>query len=212
MVAANMEVVPSIYNALVKLKEEGYTVENLPDSADELWEMINTQGSVLGPYAKGAFDDFLEKGNPAMIETSKYEQWVAKDLEEKRYQQVIEKYGKAPGEYLSSRSGGKDYIAVARLQFGNIVLLPQPLAGLGEDTFRIIHGTESAPHIHTLPLTFGPETNFRQMLSYIGVPMEVWNLLPASRWPCQDMIGQMHLSVFHHIFMFIPSVMLEKGL
>ncbi|MDO6435999.1 cobaltochelatase subunit CobN [Cyclobacterium sp. 1_MG-2023] len=145
MVAANMEVVPSIYNALVKLKEEGYTVENLPDSPDELWEMINTQGSVLGPYAKGAFDDFLEKGNPAMIETSKYEQWVAKDLEEERYQQVIEKYGKAPGEYLSSRKGGKDYIAVARLQFGNIVLLPQPLAGLGEDTFRIIHGTESAP-------------------------------------------------------------------
>ncbi|GEO20091.1 hypothetical protein CQA01_06250 [Cyclobacterium qasimii] len=145
MVAANMEVVPSIYNALVKLKEEGYTVENLPDSADELWEMIKTQGSVLGPYAKGAFDDFLKNGNPAMVEKSLYEQWVAKDLETESYQEVKQKYGEAPGEYLSSRKGDNEYIAIAKLQFGNIVLLPQPLAGLGEDTFQIVHGTDSPP-------------------------------------------------------------------
>ena len=145
MVAANMEVVPSIYNTLVKLKEEGYTVENLPASADELWEMIKLQGSVLGPYAKGAFDDFLQNGNPALVETSLYEQWVAKDLKEESYQLVKDKFGDAPGEYLSTSKGGKDYIAVARLQFGNVVLLPQPLAGLGENTFQIVHGTKAAP-------------------------------------------------------------------
>lgn len=145
MVAANMEVVPSIYNTLVKLKEEGYAVDNLPSSADELWDMIKAQGSVLGPYAKGAFDEFLKKGNPELVETSVYENWVSKDLKAESYKAVQEKYGEAPGEYLSTSKDGKDYIAVARLQFGNVVLLPQPLSGVGEDTFKIVHGAKVAP-------------------------------------------------------------------
>ncbi|WP_211212033.1 cobaltochelatase subunit CobN, partial [Flexithrix dorotheae] len=145
MVAANMEVVPSIYNSLVQLKKEGYTVENLPASPEELWELIKKQGAVLGPYAKGAFDEFLENGNPALVEASTYEKWVEKDLEAESYERVKEKFGKAPGEYLSTSKNGKDYIAVARLQFGNVVLLPQPLSGLGENTFQIVHGTKMAP-------------------------------------------------------------------
>ena len=145
MVAANMEVVPSIYNTLVRLKKEGYKVDNIPASADELWEMIKLQGAVLGPYAKGAFDEYLENGNPALVEKSVYENWVAKDLEKESYEAVKKKFGDAPGEYLSTVKEGKDYLAVARLQFGNVVLLPQPLSGLGENTFQIVHGTKAAP-------------------------------------------------------------------
>ncbi len=145
MVAANMEVVPSIYNALVQLKKEGYQVDNLPASAEELWEMIKVQGAVLGPYAKGAFEEFLKKGDPALVETALYEQWVAKDLDPNQYQLVKDKFGDAPGDYLSLSKEDTSYIAVARLQFGNVVLLPQPLAGLGDDTFKIVHGTKAAP-------------------------------------------------------------------
>lgn len=145
MVAANMEVVPSIYNTLVKLKEAGYHVENLPASPEELWDMIKRQGSVLGPYAKGAFDEFLQEGDPALVAAETYREWVAKDLEKDSYEAVVEKFGEAPGDYLATRKEGKDYLAVARLQFGNVVLLPQPLAGLGENTFQIVHGAKTAP-------------------------------------------------------------------
>lgn len=145
MSAANMEVVPSIYNMLVRLKDEGYDVGDLPNSQDELWDMILAQGSVLNPYANGAIDEFFESGNPALINTSDYENWVEKDLKDEIYSAVVEKYGEAPGEYFSTTKDGEDYLAVARLQFGNVVLLPQPLAGLGEDTFKIVHGTDEAP-------------------------------------------------------------------
>ncbi|GAA0879181.1 hypothetical protein GCM10009119_21490 [Algoriphagus jejuensis] len=145
MVASNMEVVPSLYNALLRLKEEGYTVTGLPDSPEQLWEMIKKQGSVLGPYAKGAFDQFLKEGKPALVERSIYEAWVAKDLEKESYDAVTAKYGAAPGDYLSTYRDGKDFLAVARLEFGNVVLLPQPLAGVGENTFQIVHGTKEAP-------------------------------------------------------------------
>ncbi|PWJ41886.1 cobaltochelatase subunit CobN [Sediminitomix flava] len=145
MVAANMEVVPSLFNTLKELKANGYKVDNLPNSSDELWEMIKKQGAVLGPYAKGAFDTYLKEGNPALVDTDTYESWVEKDLKSESYQAVVEKYGKAPGEYLSTSEGDKDYLAVARLEFGNVALLPQPLSGVGKDTFKLVHGAKVAP-------------------------------------------------------------------
>ena len=36
-------------------------------------------------------------------------------------------------------------MAVARLQFGNVALLPQVMAGVGGDSFKIVHGTDQAP-------------------------------------------------------------------
>ncbi|MDE6176883.1 MAG: cobaltochelatase subunit CobN, partial [Paramuribaculum sp.] len=36
-------------------------------------------------------------------------------------------------------------LALARLQFGNVVLIPQTAAGIGDDDFKIVHGTDMAP-------------------------------------------------------------------
>ena len=36
-------------------------------------------------------------------------------------------------------------LAVARVQFGNVVLLPQIAAGKGDNAFQIVHGTDAAP-------------------------------------------------------------------
>ena len=145
MVAANMEVVPSLYNTLKNLKKLGYKVENIPNSPNELWNIILKQGSILGPYAKGAFNEYLKKGNPALVSTQDYLQWVKQDLKPEIYQDVVKKYGEAPGEYLSVYKKDNTYIAVARIVFGNVVLLPQPLPGVGEDIFKLVHGAKTAP-------------------------------------------------------------------
>ena len=36
-------------------------------------------------------------------------------------------------------------LGVARLQFGNVVLLPQNAAGSGDNAFKVVHGTNAAP-------------------------------------------------------------------
>ena len=46
-----MEVVPSLYNLLVRLKNEGYNVGKLPANPQELAKMIQAQGAVFGTYA-----------------------------------------------------------------------------------------------------------------------------------------------------------------
>lgn len=143
--AQGLETVPSLYNLLKRLKAEGYKVDNLPATVEEFEKLLMLQGQVLSTYAEGAFDEFLSKGNPALVEKSEYESWIQKSLPKDLYAQVTDLYGEAPGNYMSVNKDGKDYLAVARLQFGNIALLPQPMAALGNDAFAIVHGAKTPP-------------------------------------------------------------------
>lgn len=43
LTASGMEVVPSLYNLLVRLKKEGYKVDHLPASSQELGKLIQAQ-------------------------------------------------------------------------------------------------------------------------------------------------------------------------
>ena len=70
-----MEVVPSLYNLLARMKKEGYKVE-LPSSSEELGKLIQEQGTVFSTYAEGALDKFLKEGNPELITKEQYEAWT----------------------------------------------------------------------------------------------------------------------------------------
>ncbi len=142
LTAAGMEVGPSLYNLLLRMKKEGYKVEGLPESSKELERMIQAQGAVFGAYAEGAFTDFMNNGNPELITKKQYEGWVKKAIRPERYADVVAAYGDFPGEYMATEDGR---LGVARLQFGNVVLLPQNAAGKGDNAFKVVHGTDAAP-------------------------------------------------------------------
>lgn len=145
LTAQGLETMPSLYNVLLRLKAEGYKVDNLPTTEKEFEKLLMTQGEVLSPYAEGAFDSFLTNGKPALIEKSQYESWINQSLSKELYAEVVNTYGEAPGAYMSVQKDNKSYLAVARIQLGNIALLPQPMAGLGGDVFAIVHGAKSPP-------------------------------------------------------------------
>ena len=145
LTAQGLETVPSLYNLLKYLKAEGYKVENLPSDVKEFEKILMTQGAVLSTYAEGAFDDFLKNGNPDLIDKPTYESWIKKSIPAEIYRDVTNLYGEAPGKYMSVQKDGQSYIAVARIQLGNIALLPQPMAALGDDEFAIVHGAKTAP-------------------------------------------------------------------
>ena len=142
MTAGGMEVGPSLYNLLLRLKQEGYNVTGLPDSAEGLMQAIQRQGAVFNLYAKGSFDDFMKNGKPALVSKNDYDSWVKKTLRPEKYQEVVKANGEFPGEFMATPDGK---LAVARVQFGNVVLLPQNAAGKGDNAFQIVHGTDAAP-------------------------------------------------------------------
>ena len=142
LTASGMEVVPSLYNLLVRLRNEGYNVGKLPANAEELGKMIQAQGSVFGTYAEGAYTKFLKSGHPALVTAQQFAGWTQKALSKKMIKEMNQLYGSFPGKYMATDDGK---LAVARLQFGNVALLPQVMAGVGGDSFKIVHGTDQAP-------------------------------------------------------------------
>ncbi|OAV69945.1 Aerobic cobaltochelatase subunit CobN [Bacteroidales bacterium Barb6] len=117
LTAQGLETVPALYNFLKRLKAEGYKVDSLPDEVRDFEKRLMTRGTVLSP-----------------VEKQVYETWVNHSLPQEMYADVVSLYGEAPGN-----------LAVARLRFGNVALLPQPVAGLGDDAFAIVHGAKVAP-------------------------------------------------------------------
>ena len=55
---------------------------------------------------------------------------------------MVAAFGEFPGEYMSTADGK---LGVSRVQFGNVVIMPQPAAGGGDNAFQIVHGTDVAP-------------------------------------------------------------------
>lgn len=141
MTAGGMEVCSSLYNLLKRMKQEGYRV-NLPASVDELSRLIQAQGAVFGNYAEGAYSDFMKNGNPVLVTKEQYEEWVNKALRPEKYAEAVAVNGEFPGDYMVSDDGR---LGVARVDLGNVVLLPQNAAGNGDNSFKVVHGTDAAP-------------------------------------------------------------------
>jgi len=151
LLASGMEVIPSMYNLLKRLQKEGYNVNGLPSSLEAFARQVKTEGIVLGSYAQGTQQEYMRKGHPLWLEKEQYEQWAQDVLAPEKYQEVIDRYGEAPGELLTKG----DSIAVACLRYGNILLFPQPRPALGDDDFRMVHGVEVAPpHSYLAPYLY----------------------------------------------------------
>ncbi|MDE7150229.1 MAG: cobaltochelatase subunit CobN, partial [Bacteroidales bacterium] len=144
--ASGLEGVPSLYNTLKLLQANGYDVSGLPDNAVELERRIAESGVVLGPYAAGAYDRFLKTGHPAEVTETDFMRWMREDCPPALADSLRTRYGAFPGDYMGiDKADGGKAVAVARLRFGNIVILPQPMASVGEDVDKIVHGGGAVP-------------------------------------------------------------------
>ena len=152
LTAAGLEVAPSLYAFLKRLKAEGYTVENIPETEKEFEALLQREGSVFGSYAKGKMAEFMATAHPEWINKTDYERWAQEILTSEKYAEVVKQYGEAPGEYMSGVKNGEPALAFSCLRFGNVVLMPQPVAAAGDNEFQILHGAEVAPpHAYIAP-------------------------------------------------------------
>lgn len=141
LTAAGMEVVPSLYNFLKALQSAGYNVEGLPSSPEALAALIQSRGAVFGSYAEGAASRFMNEGTPEWVDAPTFARWAQEALPQRLRDEVKALNGEFPGPYMS-RDGR---LALARIELGNVVLLPQPAAGGGQNDFQMVHGTHAAP-------------------------------------------------------------------
>lgn len=152
LVATGLEVVPSLYNLLLSLRSQGYSVTDLPPTPEAFEKLLQRNGSLISPSASFASHEFMEKGNPLWITKADYEAWVGEQLDPLKYKEVVSRYGEFPGNYMTGDYLGEKALATPYLKFGNVVLFPQPQAGLSGDNFKMVHGTNQAPpHSYIAP-------------------------------------------------------------
>ena len=144
LVAAGLEVLPSLYNFLKALQSEGYDLSGLPATEEAFERLVMERGPVFNSYAEGNIDRYLRSGYPEMVATDDYDRWLHCTLAPEQYASLTGKHGAAPGPFYTTG----DSIAVTRIRFGNVVLLPQPTQSTGENSFAAVHGDNPIPPHH----------------------------------------------------------------
>lgn len=142
LTAGGMDVTESLYNFLKRLKKEGYDVSGLPSDIVKFRDRLMKEGAVFNTYAEGAIDDFIRTAGPELISKEEYESMLGKTLSEKMKESLYEANGEFPGSYMAADD---NRLAIARVRFGNIVLMPQQAVGGGNNAFQMVHGTDNAP-------------------------------------------------------------------
>lgn len=151
LVASGLDVVPSLYNLLKTMQSKGYNLTGLPATEQEFARQIQQYGSLFNSFAAGAAQKFMKNGRPQLITKAEYDKWTKESLRPEKLKEVNESFGAFPGDdnQLKTADG---QLAFPRLQYGNIALLPQPMAGEGKDEFKIVHGTDKVPpHSYIAP-------------------------------------------------------------
>ncbi|MDE6160711.1 MAG: cobaltochelatase subunit CobN, partial [Muribaculaceae bacterium] len=77
-----------------------------------------------------------------IISRDDYDSWAASSMPAQMRADIDNADGPFPGHGLNDGHGNA---AIARLHLGNVVLIPQTAAGIGDDDFKIVHGTDAAP-------------------------------------------------------------------
>ncbi len=128
---------PSILGTLRKLKEQGYRVDSLPPNGDVLQYMMVNKGRNIPAYSKNEIDDYVKTAAPILVPEEQYKKWFYSELSKENQDLVISKQGAPPGNIMVWEKQGKKYIVLPRLQFGNILLAPQPSIGFLDDSLFI---------------------------------------------------------------------------
>lgn len=143
--ASGMEVADSLLNLLRRLKAEGYDTGELPENPVKLIESIQREAANFGSYAEGEISRFAARKETEFLSAEDFRKYRKTAFPESLIQDQDKQYGPVPGKYMATVRDGKPGLVIGRLKFGKIVLLPQPLSGVGSDASKIVHGTKKAP-------------------------------------------------------------------
>ena len=127
LLASGMEVIPSMYNLLLRLRSEGYDVSGLPTTLDAFARTIRQAAD-----------------HPLMVDIDQYRQWSAELIPQAKLAEVNHLYGAPVAD-----------IPIAATRYGNVLLFLQPRPVVGDDSFRFEHGAKiPPPHTYLAPYVY----------------------------------------------------------
>jgi cobaltochelatase CobN len=144
--AVYLDVPESLSNFVEAMNASGYNTgtEPIPNET-ELLDLMVLQGRNVGTWAPGELESMVATGKVVLWPVEEYIEWF-NTLPEKNQEEVIEQWGPAPGEIMVYENSSGSYFVIPRLEFGNVILGPQPTRGWDQSDEALYHNESLPPH------------------------------------------------------------------
>jgi cobaltochelatase CobN len=158
--ASYLNVAGSLANILQRLSQDGYDVGGTVDlPSDRVLADITTKARNVGGYAPGELEEMLAAGNAVRVTAAEYQQWLtalAPGLRTK----ILKDWGAREKNRLMAVTGSNGpAMIIPVVRYGKLVLLPQAARGWGEDSEKMYHAKDLAPHHQYVATYAGCETD-----------------------------------------------------
>ncbi len=141
--ASYLNTFKSIESILKHLKQEGYLInENIKLDEDTIRSLIMKYGRNIGSWAPGELDELIRSGNVIRLPVETYMKWYSRLPE--GFRKAVEKQWGKPAESTIMVKDGNFIIPAIIL--GNVVLMPEPARGWGDDPMKLYHSPTLYPH------------------------------------------------------------------
>ena len=140
--ASYMNLFGSISTILSAMKKNGYKIEGRLPTEEEIKERILLGGRNVGSWAPGELEKLISTGGASRIPISTYNKWFAK-LDPHFKEAVIHQWGRPENSHDMIKNGE---IIIPWIDLGNVIVLPQPSRGFGEDAIKLYHDPKIYPH------------------------------------------------------------------
>lgn len=132
---------------LPAMRERGYNLgkEALPD-AETLAKRMAREASNMGNWTPGEIAKRVAESNPVLIPEAVYIEWF-NAIPERRRKEIEAVWGPAPGKtMIHTNAQGQRFIVIPRIEYGNVLIAPNPMWGYLEDQQALLSKDALPPH------------------------------------------------------------------
>jgi cobaltochelatase CobN len=144
--AIYLDVPESLSNFVEAMNASGYNTgtEPIPNET-ELLDLMVLQGRNIGTWAPGELESMVESGKVVLWPVDEYMEWFS-TLPAENQEEITDQWGPAPGDIMVYENESGSYFVIPRIEFGNVILGPQPTRGWEQNEEAMYHNDSLAPH------------------------------------------------------------------
>ena len=141
--AASLNVPRSLVRFLSAMRREGYSIESPPAGGEELLAEMLDKGRNVSFGRPRDLRALSERDGVLLLPVDGYVHWF-EALPDSMRQEVTEAFGPPPGDLMTLRKNGESVFVVPKLDYGNVIVLPQPVRGADMDA-KLQHNDKVPP-------------------------------------------------------------------
>ncbi len=140
--ATYLNVFRSLEVILRRMQKEGYAIKGDLPSEEDIKNLILQSGRNIGTWAPGELEELIATNRVIRLPLSQYLDWY-REIDESYREKVEEEWGNGEDSKIMIKDRE---IIIPCVNLGNVILLPQPSRGWGDDPIKLYHSPQLMPH------------------------------------------------------------------